>query len=177
MRKLPLLLIITALMPAIIHAQVASSIADSIKMASKSVYKNLTVKKFYKVNMTADISSNGPSVYKINDKPVSRLTYNRYLSFWENMETCKPCVLKAYDENDVLLSESVQYTDCPMGYYITYYSNGKIEMTGYYKDYSGNDWTNIYNKGYCRQHGTFTYYDINGQVIKVEHYTNGVLDN
>ncbi len=116
--------------------------ADSVMTdVTKSVYKNLETRKFYSVQMSAN-QSGEKNVYEVNGKKVSKMTYNKYYSKWKNMVTCKPCILESYDENDILISKGIQYTDCSVGFRITYYPNKKIKLIAHYKENDTGNWKN-----------------------------------
>ena len=142
---------------------------------TKSVYKNLEVKKFYSVGMSA-VSEKGKTTYEIDDKRVDKATYEKYNDTWKNMETCKPCILETFDINEKLLHRAVHYTDCAVGQWIEYYADGKIKMIGHYKENDTGNWKNAYNRGYCSvKHGIWTYFDKNGNTIKTEQYIDNIL--
>jgi hypothetical protein len=86
---------------------------------TKSIYKNLETKKFYSVGM-CETTKNGVTEYQVNGKKVNAKVYKKYHKTWKNMETCTPCILMSYDENDILIRKSVCYTDCGVGQYITH---------------------------------------------------------
>jgi hypothetical protein len=139
---------------------------------TKSVYRGLTTKKFYKVQYFSS-STNGVTTFKINNKEVSKTTYDKYYSTWKNMETCKPCILLTYDIDDKLLSKSVQYTDCPVGFWIEYFPNRKVKLIGHYKENVTGDWSHDWGSGNCRQDGAFTYFSETGKELYTEYWKEG----
>lgn len=141
---------------------------------SQSVYKNLEVKKFYSVAMDVD-SSGGKKIYKIDNKEVSQAVYDKYHKAWKDVQNCKPCMLETYDANDRLLYKAVKYTDCPVGEWISYYPGGKIKEKGMYRENESGVWDDLWNSGYCIKHGSWTYYDEKGKVIREEKYSFGNL--
>lgn len=50
------------------------------------------------------------------------------------MAECRPCILLKYDNEDRLVRKAIQYTNCPVGYYIEYLPNGKVKLIGHYKN-------------------------------------------
>src|SRR5690606_15139948 len=105
---------------------------------------------------------------------VSKSTYMKYKSKWRNMETCCPCILKSYDENDNLIRESVSCTDCGVGWFKTYYKNGIVKVSGSYKENPTGNWNNIWNRGYCSvPDGEWTFFDQNGDTLFSEFWSNG----
>ena len=149
------------------------TVTTSVAQSDSSVYKKLETRKFYDVSCEKE-TRNGKSTYTVNDKKVSKSTYNKYSSTWENMETCCPCILKSYDEHDVLLSEAVSCTDCGVGVFKNYYPNGKVSLTGSYKENPTGDWDNIFYRGYCNVPvGAWTYFDTNGDTLYTEFWQDG----
>lgn len=142
---------------------------------STTIYKNLETKKFYSVSLSSQITKS-KSIYKVNGKKVSKSTYNKYKSTWINMKTCCPCILKSYDENDVLISEAVSCTDCKVGWFKSYWANGNLKLTAYYKENPTGNWNDIWKRGYCSvRNGKWTYYDVNGNTLYSEFWENGVF--
>jgi antitoxin component YwqK of YwqJK toxin-antitoxin module len=142
---------------------------------TKSIYKNLETKKFYSVGM-CETTKNGVTEYQVNGKKVNAKVYKKYHKTWKNMETCTPCILMSYDENDILIRKSVCYTDCGVGQYIQYYKDGKIEIIGHYKENKTDSWDNLSDRGMCSEkHGTWTYYDKKGTITKTENYIDNKL--
>lgn len=146
----------------------------SQKDNTKSVYKDLPVKKFYSVN-TETVNENGNIVYKAGGKIIDKTTYDKYAEGRKSLETCKPCVLETYNANDVLVCKAVKYLDCPVGYWINYYPSGKIKTIGHYRENESDVWDPLWNSGYCMKHGTWTEYSEKGKVISFEIYNFGNL--
>jgi hypothetical protein len=149
-------------------AQVDTTMTDT----TKSVYKGLETKKFYSVGYSSS-STDGIMVYKINDKEVSKSYYDKYHDTWKNMETCKPCILETFDLNDKLIYKGIQYTDCPVGFLIEYFPNGKVKLIGHYKENESGDWNNAWDTGFCREDGAFTYFNDKGQKLYSEYWKAG----
>jgi len=139
---------------------------------TKSVYKSLETRKFYKIGYSSS-STNGVTTYKLNDKEVTKSTYEKYNETWKNMATCKPCILMTYDINDRLLYKGIQYTDCRVGFWIEYFPNGKVKLIGHYKENENGDWNMGMDRGFCRQDGAFTYYNENGDELYSEYWEEG----
>lgn len=138
-----------------------------------TVYKNLKTKKFYSVQMRSETGA-GKDIYEVNGKRVSKRTYKKYNSSWENMVNCCPCILKTYDEDDNLLREGVACTDCRVGWFKSYYKNGQIEMAGSYKENPTGDWNGIWSRGYCNvRHGEWMYFSEKGDTLYSEFWENG----
>lgn len=149
-----------------------SIVVDTLKYG----YRNLESKFFYSVDMSV-ATENGHIVYEVNEKVVSKHIYDKYKNQWANMETCKPCILYSYDENDRLLSKGIQYTDCIVGFYVQYYPNGHVKAMEQYKENPDNNWANAYKRGYCKKDGCCTYYNNDGTIAKIEIYKDGTLVN
>lgn len=142
---------------------------------STSVYLNIKTKKFYSVELSSQ-TTNGKGTYEVNGKTVSKSTYDKYQSTWKNMETCCPCLLESFDENDNLIRESVSCTDCGVGRFKTYYKNGKVKLSGTYKENPTGDWKNLWDRGYCSvPNGQWTYFKENGDTLYSEIWDNGVF--
>lgn len=142
---------------------------------STTVYRELETKKFYSVRLSSQ-TTNGKATYEVNDKKVSKSTYDKYESTWKNMETCCPCILKSYDENDVLIREAVSCTDCGVGAFKEFYPNGKVKLSGRYKENPTENWENIWDRGYCSvADGQWTYFNEKGDTLYSEFWKDGVF--
>jgi antitoxin component YwqK of YwqJK toxin-antitoxin module len=140
-----------------------------------TVYKGLQTKEYYSILLSPQ-EINGKVVYKANGKEVSKFIYDKYHSKYKNMETCCPCILKSYDENDVLLREEVSCTDCRVGWFKIYYSNGKVKLAGQYKENPTGNWENIYERGFCNiPEGEWSYFNENGDKLYSEFWKDGVF--
>jgi antitoxin component YwqK of YwqJK toxin-antitoxin module len=138
-----------------------------------TVYKGLETRTFYSVGLSAQIF-NGQGKYQVNGKEVSKVTYDKFQSTWKNMETCCPCILKFYDENDVLLRESVSCTDCGVGYFKEFYPNGNAKLTGHYKENPGGHWDDLWARGFCSvKDGEWIYFNEQGEKLYSEFWKNG----
>jgi antitoxin component YwqK of YwqJK toxin-antitoxin module len=138
-------------------------------------YKGLKTKKFYSVSIHFQ-NKDGKSTYEVNGKKASKAKYDKYHSTWKNMETCCPCILKSYDENDVLLREAVSCQDCNVGSFKEFYPNGKVKLSGQYKENPTGDWKNIQNRGYCSvKEGIWTYFNQKGDTLYSEVWKNGAF--
>jgi hypothetical protein len=136
---------------------------------SSSIYKNLQIKKTYNVGLTST-TTGGRSVYKVNDKIVSKDVYDNYKKGVDAINECCPCILKTYDEKDVLLNEYVSCGDCPVGYYNEFYPDGKLKIKGQFKENPTENWKDIYGRGYCHvTDGKWLYYNEKGQGHYLHH--------
>ena len=141
---------------------------------TKSVYIGLETKKFYQPE--GDYSrriQKGDTTYTHGGKEISKSTYDKFDSAWKNMETCKPCILMTYDINDILLRKTIQYTDCPVGFCIEYFPNGKVKLIGHYKENDSGDWKDAQDRGFCREDGAFTYFNEKGEELYSEYWKDG----
>ncbi|MDD2984358.1 MAG: hypothetical protein PHQ74_13315 [Crocinitomicaceae bacterium] len=140
---------------------------------SSTIYKALETKKFYSVRLSSQ-TTNGKGTYEVNGKKVSKSTYDKYQSTWKNMETCCPCILKSYDENDVLIREAVSCTDCDVGVFKEFYPNGKVKLSGRYKEYPSENWDDIWARGFCSvPDGQWTYFNEKGDTLYSEFWKDG----
>ncbi len=140
---------------------------------SSTVYKELETKKFYSVQFSSWIT-NGTGTYEVNGKKVSKSTYDKYKSTWKNMEDCCPCILKSFDENEILMREAVSCGDCGVGDFKEFYPTGITKLTGSYKENPTGNWENIWDRGYCNvPDGKWTYFDESGDTLYSEFWNNG----
>jgi hypothetical protein len=136
-------------------------------------YKGLETKIFYSVNIEHK-NSNGKQSYFLNDKKVSKSTYEKYAEAWKNMETCCPCILEVYDIKNKLTIESVSCTDCGVGYYKEFHTNGKLKIDGHFKENPTGNWEDIWSRGFCSvPDGKWTYYNKKGDSLFSEFWENG----
>ena len=141
----------------------------------KSIYSKLDTIKTYSVYLTYETGP-GYARYYVNKMQVDKAIYDRYEVQADNFLKCKPCYLKSYDINDVLVNASQSYGDCGVGISIDYYPNGAIKVLRHYKQNDTGDWTNLSKRGFCSvRFGKWTYYDPNGKIIKTENYKDGKL--
>jgi len=140
---------------------------------SNTVYKKLKTKKFYSVGLSSQ-TENGQGTYEVNGKKVNKSAYDKYQSTWKNMENCCPCILKSYNENDILLREAVSCTDCGVGWFKEFYPNGNLKLTGFYKENPTGKWKDIWNRGYCSvKNNQWTYFKENGDTLYSEFWKDG----
>jgi antitoxin component YwqK of YwqJK toxin-antitoxin module len=140
---------------------------------TSTVYKDLETKKFYSVGLSSQ-TTNGRARYEVNGKKVSKFTYDKYESTWKNIETCCPCILKSYDEQDVLLREAVSCTDCGVGVFKEFYPNGKIKLSGRYKENPTGNWEDIWARGFCNvPDGQWVYFNEKGDTLYSEFWKDG----
>ena len=142
---------------------------------SPSIYKKLATKKMYSVSLSFH-SNNGKPEYKLDGKNVSKETYDKYKSTWSNLQSCCPCLLKYYDKNEILLREIVSCTDCGVGNFKEFYPNGKVKLSGQFKENNSGDWTisTLQQRGFCSiPDGKWTYFDKKGDTLYSEFWKNG----
>jgi len=123
-------------------------------------------------------SETGPAYarYYVNDKLVDKRTYDNYQYLFDNISKCKPCFLKVYNEDDVLVRTAQQYSDCPVGSWTEYYPNGKVKVAGQYKRNGQGRWEQQDYRLICSiKEGEWKYYDERGNLIKIETYKEGRL--
>lgn len=130
-------------------------------------YGRLDTLATYAVTLQAETGP-GYARYYVNGAEVRKVVYEGYKKFWDNVARCKPCYLKTYDEDDNLISEAVQYTDCVVGSYTAYHRNGRVKEKGQYRENRSGDWKNIFARGYCRPTGRWTHYDEEGKPVRTE---------
>lgn len=151
--------------------------------SAMSVYKDLDTVVRYNVNLASGpakdcshFDGKYPVKYFVNCREVSKAEYLKYQEANDRIKECKPCYMKTLDSNGVLLRIAVQYGDCVVGSWSEYYPNGKIKVSGYYKENDTGNWNNIWKRGYCsRKEGEWIYYDENGNITKKEKYKDDKL--
>ena len=143
--------------------------------SAQSVYKNLDTLKHYSGNFSA-WTLNGVTTYKINDSVVSKASYDKYASTFDNISACTPCYFETYSLDDTLLYSGEQYQDCRVGIWREFYPGGQLKVLGHYRPNPKGKWKNAYDRGFCSvKEGEWIYYNESGEVIKKEMYTNGKL--
>ena len=78
------------------------------------IYSKLDTVYYYKVNTRSQILGSSEK-YWVNNKVVSKQTYDKYRNNFSKMSNCRPCYLMSLDINGKLKREAVQYTDCFVG--------------------------------------------------------------
>ena len=152
------------------------SVANRLSAQNDSVKHiyNIDTLKFYDVSLASE-PRDGKIIYLVNNKEVNKLVYQNFYSVWHNIGLCKPCVLKVYDENEILVRISLQHTDCPVGSWTEYYPNGVIKVKGQFIENTTGNWSDLSKRGLCRQTGVWQYFDVSGNIIKTEKYLNGSI--
>lgn len=146
-----------------------------VQSQKSSIYQNLETKKLYAVNLSFS-NMDGREEYRVNDKKVSKSTYQKYNVYRGNRRTCTPCILKMYNTDDVLIREGVYYTDCGIGSFKEYYPSGRLKLRGQYKENDTEIWEDIGRRGLCNiRDGQWTYYSEEGKRLYVEFWENGEL--
>ena len=138
-------------------------------------YGTVDTLTFYRVSTSATTDKNGTTYY-IDDTPIDKATYDKYADAYENLKKCKPCWMKTYGRDGKLLYEGMQYTDCLVGDYRDYYSDGTLRSAGHYLENHTGKWKNIYERGYCgTKNGEWKYYSVSGKDSLTETYVKGKL--
>lgn len=140
-----------------------------------SVYGKLDTLEIYNVSLSETHGPEG-SKYYINGEQVRKIIYDDKKKLSDNLGKCRPCYLVYLDLNNNPVFKAVSYMDCVVGSWIEYHKNGRIKCIGQYKENPTGDWTNFYERGYCNVRvGEWKYFDMNGKLINIEHYNDGVL--
>jgi len=136
---------------------------------STNIYKKLKTIKMYSVSLNYLKDEYGEQ-YTVNNKEVTKKIYEKYKDNFEDFENCCPCLLKYYNENDTLLNEMVSCSDCGVGYFKVYFSNGQVKLHGHYKENTKQNWDSFP----CSvPDGEWIYYDKNGVKLYSEFWDNG----
>lgn len=160
---------------------VINILSYSAQETPKTVYKNLKVYKFYsRGSITISSSVGGKETYQIDGKKMNKFKFKRKKrkndNNWAVLENCKPCILKTYNKNKKLISESVQYTDCKVGWIKYYHPNGKLYVSGQYVENTTGDWDDFFKRGLCNvPDGIWSFYNTKGQFIYAEHWNAGTF--
>ena len=89
-------------------------------------------------------------------------------------DTCCPCILQFYDENNILFKEQVFCRKYEVGYVKEYYPNGNLKVSGQYlENHTGNWDYMIASAKCCFQVGKWTYFDENGDTLYHEYWNYG----
>lgn len=141
----------------------------------KSVYGHLDTIETHSVFLEASYGGE-TAHYFVNGKEVEKRIYDRFDISSNKFLLCKPCILKVYDTDNILLTISTRYSDCSIGSYTEFYHNGKIKIKGQFKENDTGDWTNLDNRGYCSiREGDWSYYSFWGHLMRIETYVNNKL--
>ena len=113
--------------------------------------------------------------YYLDSIKISEAEYKKYIAENSKIGTCKPCYQKVYSGKNQLMYEGVFYTDCAAGIYFEYYSSGQRKTSGFHKEIGPRYKGKIYPNHCWIKHGTWTYFNLDGTIQKVEIYENGKL--
>ncbi len=143
---------------------------------SNSAYKRLKTKKLYRVSLSSEYDGS-KKVYKANGKVVKKRTYKKYSkNSLGNITTCTPCILKTYNADKILLNEGIYYTDCKVGWHKTYYPNGNVKVSRFYKEMTAENLENLFGGNFCRiETGQWTYFNEDGDTLYSEFWDNGTF--
>ena len=140
----------------------------------KSQYEHLDTVKAFNWGASSCAGCGQPNAkYRIENKLVSKATYDSCQADLQKMITCTPCYLKVYNKKSgQLVSESAQYTDCNVGVWIEYYPSGKISRIMHFKENKTNNW----KKFPCSVlDGVWKEYKKDGSIVKEEIWKDGKL--
>lgn len=140
-----------------------------------SVYGKLDTLEIFAAMLS---ESHGPdgSKYYVNGEQVRKIIYDDKRKLFDNLLKCKPCYLITLDVDLKPILAAVSYVECMVGSWIEYYKNGHVKSIGQFKENPTGNWSNLKARGYCSVRvGEWKYFDMNGRLIKVEHYNDGVL--
>lgn len=117
---------------------------------------------------TKYIYSEGPN----NGKELSKKIVSKIEKAQTNPDigSCTPCWLKTYNQNGIAY-EGLFYTDCCVGEYVSYHSNGEVSEKGQFVPMENGELT----ENPCTRTGHWQFFDENGNLIKEEDYINGIL--
>ncbi len=130
--------------------------------------------KNYGISFSSMVSGDS-SWFKIGDNEVDGKTYKKFTKYSHNIDKCRPCILLSYDTIENLRLKRITYGDCCVGYWIEYFANGRVKVLGHFKENTTGNWNNIFEKGYCREDGVWTYFNKNGKQLYSEIWKEGKL--
>lgn len=154
----------------ILTISIAQSFAQSI---IETTYQNLSTKKIYATNLSIQ-TQNGALNFSVNGRNISKYLFDKYSSTWNDLDSCCPCILQLYDENEVLFQEMISCDGYEVGWIKEYYQNGKIRLTGQYQENQSGNWEHILETGKCCvREGKWTYFNTKGDTLYNEFWHNG----
>lgn len=144
---------------------------------TQTSYQNLSTQKIYAADLTTQIQD-GAYNYLFNDKVVSKYLFDNSEYAWNVLDSCCPCILQLYDENDVLLQELISCRGFEVGWVKEYYPNGIVKMSGQYRENASGKWEHIVETGNCCiREGRWTYFDDKGDTLYNEFWDAGSFIN
>lgn len=144
-------------------------------LQAQEVYQSIDTLRRYDVNLSEQLTTFGMK-YLANGKEISKEQYQIYKENWTISEKCHPCIMVTYDHNDRVKHIATQFMDCFTGEYKEYYVDGKLKTSGFFKENTSTDWSNLRMRNLCSvRHGKWTYYNTSGKAELVETYENGKL--
>ena len=159
----------------IAYAATASCQTDS-SARKTSVYPRLDTISYYQIDSESMSIEKGIVLYKVNNKSVSEQQWKKMTIGISKIKICTPCIVKTYSANDYLISIGVQYKKCDVGGYTGYYPDGRVRVTGQYKENPTGKWDRPILSTYCsKKEGIWTYYTESGKIKELELYTDGKL--
>jgi antitoxin component YwqK of YwqJK toxin-antitoxin module len=130
--------------------------------------------KFYAVSLTSE-TRDGKTTYQVDNKQVSKAEYDKYHAAYKNLANCKPCYMRTYTKEEVLLNEGDRYTDCQVGTWKEFYPDGQIKVLGQFRADSTGKWKEKKSDKWCSiREGEWTYYNATGAIDSAVHYVNNV---
>jgi hypothetical protein len=154
------------------HCDIAFSQLDTI-IEPNAKYKNPRKECSYDSSSSGKV---GPTTckYWIGKRKVTEQEYLDYLKFPDPSSKCMPCYLINKIKGKTTY-EGEFYTDCGLGVYIERYSNGKIKVKGQHRTPLDNNYTKLFDRGYCSVRiGEWFYYKKNGELEKTIVYADGI---
>ena len=137
--------------------------------------QNIDTLRRYDVNLSEQLTTFGMK-YLANGKEISKEQYLMYKENWTVSEKCHPFIMVTYDHNDRVKHIATQFMDCFTGEYKEYYFDGKMKTSGFFKENTSTDWSNLRMRNLCSvRQGKWTYYNTSGKAELIETYENGKL--
>ncbi|MBC7861922.1 MAG: hypothetical protein IAF38_03050 [Bacteroidia bacterium] len=132
--------------------------------------------------ITGSSTLNGKTIYEANGVSIDSVKYNLFQKEWKNnpLRKCRPCYLFELNENDRITKEGDFFINIPIGVYKEYFSNGKLKVSGKYKNVyplTHSDFQmGVPCTGKCTvKDGEWKYYSDKGKLLKTEKYKDGKL--
>ena len=127
------------------------------------------------INYSVGLSSNNDS-YNMNGKEITKENYEHFRgNTFEEAQNCCPCIFVSKDINEKVLYDYFGCAECQMGFYHTYFPNGKLKVSGLYKEIDSNKLESSNFSSLCSiKNGKWIYYDSLGHEMYTKYWENNV---
>jgi hypothetical protein len=148
--------------------------SDTIK--KPIAYPRMDTIVYYLIDSESMSIEKGAVIYKVNSRVVNEKQWKKMTIGISKIKICTPCIVKTYNAKDTLVSIGVQYRRCDIGSYTAFYPDGRVRISGQYKENTTGKWDKASLSLYCsKKDGLWTYYTPSGKVKTTELYKDGRL--